>query len=111
MFLKLPSGKTRKFCAFENRLLGKWNKEFKNYLNHNFIIGRFLENISLENGFEANLSSKTSVLSVWKGFFSGFWKFLSEKVETVFWESEAKRSKLSKWKFGHRKLLRKWLWS
>ena len=64
MFLKLPSGKTQMFCAFENRFLGKWNKEFKNYLNHNLIIGRFLENISVENGFEANLSSKTSVLSV-----------------------------------------------
>ena len=37
-----------------------------------------------------------------------FWKFLSEEAETIFWESEAKVSKLFKSKFGHRKILRKW---
>ena len=33
---------------------------------------------------------------------------MSEAGETVFWESEAKRSELFKSKFDHRKLLRKW---
>ena len=64
----------------------------------------------LENGFEANLISKTNVLSVWKGYFSVFCKFLSDKIETLFWECEAKHQKLFKVKFGHRKLLRKWFW-
>ena len=43
--------------------------------------------------------------------FFNFWKLLSEEVETISWESEAKRSTLYKSKFGHRKLLRKWFWS
>ena len=65
----------------------------------------------LENGFEVTLSSKTNVVRVWKRHFSVFCKFLSDEVETIFWESEAKHSKLFKSKFGHRKLLRKWFWS
>ena len=40
-------------------------------------------------------------MSVWKGHFSVFCKFLSDEVETVFWESEAKRSKLFKSKFAY----------
>ena len=39
-------------------------------------------------------------------FFS-FSRFLSGEVETVFWEIEAKLSKLFKSEFGNRKLLRK----
>ena len=85
---------------------GKVKQSIQNYLNENLVIGSFLK-----NGFEATLSSKTNVLSVRKEHFSVFCKFLSDKVETIFWESEAKRSKLLKWKFGHRKLLRKWFWS
>ena len=50
----------------------------------------------LENGFKATLSSKANVLSVWKEHFLDFCKFLSEGVETIFWESEAKRSTLFK---------------
>ena len=45
------------------------------------VIGSFLE-----NGFEATLRPKTHVLSAWKRHFSLFCKFLSEKVETIFWE-------------------------
>ena len=67
------------------------------------VIGSFLE-----NSFEATLSSKTNFVSVWKEHFSVFCKFLSDEVETVFWESETKHSKLFKSKFGHRKLLGKW---
>ena len=43
-----------------------------------------------------------------KSMFPFFCKFLSDKTETVFWENEAKRSKVFKSKFGHRKLLRKY---
>ena len=39
--------------------------------------------------------------------FLGSGKFLSDKVEVVLWESEVKRSKLFKSKFGHSKFLRK----
>ena len=65
----------------------------------------------LGNSFEATLSSKTNALSVWKGHFSVFCKFLSDKVETIFWEGETKRWRLFKSKFGHREVLRKWFWS
>ena len=65
----------------------------------------------LENRFAATFRSKTNVLSVWKGNFSVFYKFLSNEVETIFWESEAKHSKLFESKFDHRKLLIKWFWS
>ena len=65
----------------------------------------------LENGFEATLSSATNVLRVWKKHFSIFCKFLSDEVETVFWESEANRSELFKSKFDHWKLLIKSFWS
>ena len=71
--------------------------------NKNLVIGSVLE-----KGFEATLRSKTNVLSVWKGHFSVFCNFLSEEAEIIFWESEVKRSKLFKSKFGDRKLLKKW---
>ena len=67
----------------------KVRQSIEKYLNHNLLIGSFLE-----NGFEGTLSSKTKVLSVWKDHFSPFWKFL------IFWKS----------KFGHRKLSRKLFW-
>ena len=38
---------------------------------------------------------------------SAVFKFLSDEVESIFWESKAKRSKLFKSKFGRGKLLRK----
>ena len=46
-----------------------------------------------------------------RAFLRFFCKFLSDEVEIVFWEGEAKRSKLFISKFGHRKVLRKWFWS
>ena len=81
---------------------GKVRQSVPNYSNQNLVIRSFLE-----NDFEATLSSKRNVLSHWKGHISVFWKVLINKVEIIFWESEAKRSKLFKSKFGHRKLLRK----
>ena len=82
---------------------GKVRESVQIYLNQNFVIRTFLE-----NGFGATLSSKTNVLSIWKGYFSDFCRFLSDEFETIFWKSEGKRSKIFKSKFGHRKLLRKW---
>ena len=82
---------------------GKVRQGVQNYLNQNLVIGSFFK-----NGFEATLSWKTNVLSIWKGHFSIFCKFLSDEVETIFLEREAKRSKLFKLKFDHNELLRKW---
>ena len=85
---------------------GKVRQSNQNYLNQNLIIGS-----SLEHGFEVILSSKTNVLSLSKGHYSSFCKFLSDEVETIFWESKAKRSELFKSKFAPRKLFIKWFWS
>ena len=121
MVLKLPWAQKRMLWAFEKDICqffasvwvtnlkpfsGKVKKSVQSYSNKNFIIGDFVE-----NGFEATLSSKTNLLSVWKRHFSVFCKFLSDEVETIFWESEAKCSRLFKSKCGHRKLFRKWFWS
>ena len=54
---------------------------------------------------------KNNVLGVWKCHFSVFSKTLRDAIETIFWNSVAKRSELSKSKLGHRKLLGKWFWS
>ena len=48
-----------------------------------------------------------NVLSVWKWKFSHFCKFLGDKVETVYWESEGKRSKPFKSKVHLRKNFRR----
>ena len=85
---------------------GKVRQSVQNYLNQNLVIGSFFE-----NGFEATLSSKMIVLSVWKKDFPVFCKFLSDKVETVLREMEANCSNLFKTKFGHKNLPRKWFWS
>ena len=95
------------FWATKSKLFsGKVRQSIQNYSNLNLVLRTFLE-----NGFGAKLSSKTNLLSVWKEHFSVFSKFLSEKVETIFQQSEAKRSNLFKSKFAHRKLPRKWFWS
>ena len=114
MVLKLPWAQKRIFLTFENGIFqffenfwvtklklisGKVRQSVQNYLNQNFVIESFLE-----NGFEATLSSKRNVLSVWKGHFSVFCKFLTDKVETVSWINETKRSKLFNSKCDHKKL-------
>ena len=81
-------------------LTGKVRQSVQTYLNQKLVIGSFLE-----NRFEATLSSITNALSVWKEHFSVFCKFLSDEVETVFWESEAKCSNLFKSKFGQKNFL------
>ena len=118
MVLKLPRAQKWMLWAFEKIIFqffaniwvmklkpfyGKVRQSAQNYLNQNLVIGSFLE-----NGFEATLSSKINVVTVWKEHFSVFCKFLSDEVETIFCGSDTKRSKLFKSKFGHRKLLSVW---
>ena len=85
---------------------GEVKQNVEDCLNQKLGIGSFLE-----NDFERILGTKTSFVSVWKGHFLVFWRFLSDEVETIFWEIKRKRSKLFQSKFGHKKLLRKCLWS
>ena len=121
MAFKLTRPQKRMFWAFGKSILqifaglcvtklkpfsGKVSQTVPNYFNQTLFIRNFLG-----NGFEATLSSKKNVLSVWKGYFSVFSKVLSDEVETIFWESEAKRSKLLKSKFDYGKLFEKWFWS
>ena len=56
-------------------------------------------------------AEKQVLWSFEKGIFQFFCKLLSDKVETIFWKSEAKRSRLFKSKFGCRKPVRKWFWT
>ena len=84
----------------------KIRKSISNCLNQSLIKGRFLD-----SGFEATLSSKRNVVSVWKGQFPDISKVLSDEVATICWEGELKRSKLLKSKFDNRKILTKWFWS
>ena len=121
MVLKLPWAQKQMFWAFQKSIFqlfasflvtklkpfsGKERQIGQIYLNQNFGRRSFLENC-----FGATLSSKTNVVSVWKEHFPVFYKYLTEEVETIFREIEAKRSKLFLSKFGHRKLLRKCFWS
>ena len=50
--------------------------------------------IFLENWFWRNLELKNESSERLKRVFSAVCKFLSDKMETMFWESQAKRSKL-----------------
>ena len=118
MVLKLPWAPKRMFWAFEKGIFqffaNFWVTKLKpfsgkvrqSYLNQNLVKGSLLE-----NGSEAIMSWKTNVLSVWKVHFSVFCEFLSGESEAIFWEGEAKHSKLFKSTFGHKNLLRKWFWS
>ena len=106
MPVKLPWAGKRMFWGFEKSIFqffanlwvtklkpfsGKVGESVKIYLNQSLFIRTFFE-----NGFGATLRSKTNVLSVWKNHISVFGKFLSDEVETIFKESEAKLSKLFK---------------
>ena len=87
-------------------LSGKVRRSVLNCLNQSLIRRSFSENV-----FEATLSPKRNVVSVWEGPFSVFSNVLGDEVETIFWKTQAKRSKLFKSKLGHSKLIRKWFWS
>ena len=78
VFCKVLSGKLKPFS-------GKARQSVQRYLNQNLVIRTFLE-----NDFGASLSSKTNVVSVWKEPFLAFCMFLSDEVESIFWESQAK---------------------
>ena len=65
----------------------------------------------LRKWFQSSLELNNQYCVGLKIAFLVFCKFLIDEVETIFWESETNRSKLFKWKFGHRKLLIKWFWS
>ena len=121
MVLKLPKAWKRMFWGFERSIFkffakfwmqklkplsGKRRQSVQNFLNQNSVVGSLLE-----NGFEATLSSKANDLNVWKNHISVFCKFLSDEVESAFWEKEAKRSTLFTSKFSHRELLSRWFWS
>ena len=121
MVLKLLGARKQMFWAFEKGIFqffanfggtklkpfsGTVRQSVQTYLNQSLVIRSFLG-----NGFEDTVSSKTNVLSVWKGIFQFFCKFLSDEVETLFWEIHAKRSNLFKSIVGHRNFLRKWFWS
>ena len=105
MVLKLPWAQKQMFWASEKGIFqffasfwvtkltpfsGKVRQSVQDYLNQNLNI----------------VNSKMNVVSVLKEHFSVFCKFLSDGVETSFCESEAKRSKLFKSKFGHKNLLK-----
>ena len=81
---------------------GKVRQSIENSLNENLLIESFLENV-----FDATLISKTNFVSLWKGHFTVFCKFLHDQVEITFRESETNSPKLFKSKFGHRKVVRK----
>ena len=121
MVLKLLWAQKRMFWAFENSIFqffgNFWGAKLKlfsekakqslyDHLNSKLIIVNFFKNC-----FEASLSSKTNFLSLWKRHFSVFSKLFNDKIQTIFWESDAKGQKLFKSKFGLSKPLRKWFWS
>ena len=87
MVSKLPWAQKGMLWAFEKSIFqffasfwmtklkpfsGKVRQSVQDCLNQNLVIGSLLE-----KGFEATLSSKTNVVSVWKEHFSVFCKFLS----------------------------------
>ena len=57
------------------------------------------------------MSSKTNVLGLWKGHLSVFYKFLSDEVEIVFWESKLEPLRPFKFKVGQMKVFIKWFWN
>ena len=108
--LSIWKGKFLVFCKYSVTKLkpfsGKVRQSKANYLNQDLVLRIFLE-----NGLQATLSSRMNILSVLKEHVSVFCKFLSGEVETVFWESDTKLCRPSKFKTGHRNLFRKWFWS
>ena len=96
MVLKLPWAEKRMLWLIEKGIFhffanfrvakltlfsGKVRQSAQNNLNQNLVIGNVLE-----NSFEATLSSKRNVLSLWKGHFSVSYKLLMDEVETIYCE-------------------------
>ena len=80
----------------------KVRQSTEKYLNLKLVIGSILE-----NGFEATLRSKMNGLSIWKSDFALFFKFISDKIETVFWKSKENFGELCKIKVSFKKHSRK----
>ena len=71
----------------------KVRQSVHNYLNSRLVIGGILG-----NGFEV-LKNEYSEPFDMTFFF--FLQFLNKKVETIFWENEANRSNIFKWRFKY----------
>ena len=81
----------------------KCSKVFKSKFDQRKLLRKYVKSY-------LDLKSKCSEC-LKRAFFFFFYKFLSDEVETVFSEKEAKHLIIFKSKVGHRKLLRKWFWS
>ena len=95
MVLRLPWGQKRMFWSFRNGIF------------------HFLPSFKWQN-WNHFLGKRDKALKTWtfeNDIFQFFFKFLNDEVETIYWTSEAKRSKLFKSKFGHRKFFRNLFWS
>ena len=64
---------------------GKVRQSLQDQLNSKLVIGSFLE-----NGFEATLRKKTKCSEHLERKIYSFLQFLSDEVETIFWESKVK---------------------
>ena len=84
----------------------KVSQNIRNCVNQNLVIGS-----TIENAFEATLTSKTNVLSIPNGHFSVFLKFLNDKAEPALWESKKEPQRSFKFKVDDRNLSKKWFWS
>ena len=80
---------------------GKRSRQYKSKFGHRSF---------LENGFKSTLTSNENVLSIWKEHFLVFCKFLSNEVQTIFWESEGKHLTLFKSKLSQSWAQKRVLW-
>ena len=121
MLFEQPWAQKRMFRAFEKAIFqffasfwvtrlklfsGKVEQSIQDYLDQTFGHSELMR-----KSFWATWSPKTNVMSVWKKHFSDFCKFLTDKVVTMIWQIEAKRSKPFNSNFCHRNLLRKYFCS
>ena len=75
------------------------SKLFKSKFIHRKVFGKW---------FPRYLQLKNECSECLKKAFSSFLQFLSDEVETAFWESETEPLRPIKFKVGHKKLFRKW---
>ena len=103
---KFLSGKAETFFW---EIEAKHWKLFKSKFGHKKLLRKWFWSY-LELKSECSERLKSASFNVWKVLLSSFSKLLTGEVESLSWESEAKRSKLFKSKFGRTKLLKKWFW-
>ena len=128
----MPHFPRKRFQLRHSKIYKKLENAFFKCSEHSFLSSKKLQNHFLRSflwpnfdliTFEhfASLSQKmVSILSLknfretewsFETLFPDFCKYLSDEVEIISKESEAKRSKLFKSNFSHRNLLRKCSWS